>query len=107
LHRRATRYDAAAAAWQRILDLVPHSRRRLTPLERQAIEALAIHHEHRARDLDRARAFTEALGATVTGRHKTETDRRLERLSRKLAKERGATPPKLSYGDADGFESDD
>lgn len=84
MHRRAGRHDAAAAAWKRVLDLVPRSRRLLTPVERQAMEALAIHHEHRARDLDRARGYAEALGATTTGRRKQETEKRLQRLTRKL-----------------------
>jgi uncharacterized protein len=84
LHRRASRHDAAAAAWQRLLDLVPRGRRTLTPLERRAVEALAIHHEHRAKDLSRARGYAEALTGAVTGRQKAATDKRLQRLSRKI-----------------------
>jgi hypothetical protein len=84
MHRRASRHADAARCWQGILDLVPRGRRKLTPLERQAVEALAIHHEHRDRDLERARTYAEALGAAVTGRQKDETKRRLERLARKL-----------------------
>ena len=45
------RHDEAAAAWQGVLDLARATRRPLTALERRAAEALAIHHEHRARDL--------------------------------------------------------
>lgn len=82
--RRAGRFEEAARAWQRILDLVPVSRRLLTTLERQAVEALAIHHEHRARDLDRARGYAEALSAATAGRHRSATERRLHRLSRKI-----------------------
>lgn len=84
MHRRARRHDEAAAAWTRVLDLVPRGRRLLSPLERQAMEALAIHHEHRARDLDRARGYAEALGATTTGRRRIETEKRLRRIGRKL-----------------------
>lgn len=84
MHRRAGRYDDAAEAWQRILALVPRSRRSLTPIERQAMEALAIHHEHRVRDLGRARGYAEALGAAATGRTRLETDRRMQRLTRKI-----------------------
>ncbi len=84
MHRRARRYDDAARAWQAILDLVPGSRVRLTSLEREAVEALAIHHEHRARDLHRARAYAETLGAGADGRTRAETERRLQRLARKL-----------------------
>lgn len=102
LHRRRSQYDEAAEAWQRLLALVPRGRRRLTPLERQAVEALAIHHEHRAKDLEQARQYAETLGATADGRRKSETDRRLNRLARKLARDRDTTaaPVKLTYEDS-------
>lgn len=90
MHRRAKRYEDAADAWKHVLDCVPKTRRVLTSLERQAVEALAIHHEHRAHDLSRARGYAEALGATTTGRRKQETERRLQRLSRKLDAGRGS-----------------
>lgn len=83
MHRRAGRHEDAAVAWTRVLDLVPRGRRVLTPVEQHAIEALAIHHEHRARDLDRARGYAEALGAATTGKRRLETERRLRRLARK------------------------
>ena len=105
MHRRASRHDAAAAAWQQVLDLVPHSRRSLTPIERQAVEALAIHHEHRARDLDRARGYAEALGASTSGRRREETDRRLERLARKMESHQRAHIAGLRYDIDDGVES--
>lgn len=97
MHRRAGRHDDAATTWQRLLDLVPRSRRSLTPIERQAVEALAIHHEHRVRDLDRARGYAEALGATATGRHRLETERRLERLARKMGSDARAERLALRY----------
>jgi uncharacterized protein YprB with RNaseH-like and TPR domain len=84
LHRRAARHAEAAAAWQGVLDLVPRGRRALTALERRAVEALAIHHEHRAKDLTSARRFAEALGASSTGRQRQDTDRRLQRLAKKM-----------------------
>jgi uncharacterized protein YprB with RNaseH-like and TPR domain len=90
LHRRAGRHAEAAAAWQQVVDRVPRSRRRLTPLERQAVEALAIHHEHRAKDLEQARRYAETLGAATDGRQKSETERRLNRLARKLARSGGS-----------------
>jgi tetratricopeptide (TPR) repeat protein len=105
MHRRAGRYEAAAAAWQRVLDLVPHSRRSLTPLERQAVEALAIHHEHRARDLDRARGYAEALGASASGRRREETDRRLERLARKMESHQRRHEAGLRYDIDEGVDS--
>jgi uncharacterized protein YprB with RNaseH-like and TPR domain len=97
MHRRAGRYDAAAAAWQQILDLVPRSRRSLMPIERQAVEALAIHHEHRVRDLERARGYAEALGAASTGRTRAETERRVQRLVRKIEARGGDGRLELGY----------
>lgn len=102
VHRRASRHAEAAHAWQRLLDLVPpRGRRRLTPLERQAVEALAIYHEHRVRDLEQARRFAETLGATADGRQKAETDKRLGRLARKMTKDAGAPAPALHFGQKD------
>jgi uncharacterized protein len=102
LHRRSGRHDQAARAWESLLALVPRGRRRLAPIERQAVEALAIHHEHRAKDLEQARQYAETLGAAADGRQKSETDRRLTRLARKLARDRETTaaPVKLLYEDS-------
>jgi uncharacterized protein YprB with RNaseH-like and TPR domain len=100
LFRRQTRYAEAARAWQSLLSLVPPGRRRLTPLERQAVEALAIHHEHRVKDLEQARQYAETLGSAADGRQKTETERRLNRLARKLARDRDGSagePVRLMY----------
>ena len=47
LLRRLRRYEAAASAWQRLLDLDDCPSR----LEREAAEALAVHYEHRLRSL--------------------------------------------------------
>ena len=49
--RRGRRYDLAAERWRQVLD-VPGC---LPQISREANEALAIHHEHRVRDLDAAR----------------------------------------------------
>jgi hypothetical protein len=102
IHRRSGRHDLAAQAWESLLALVPRGRRRLTPIERRAVEALAIHHEHRAKDLEQARQYAETLGATADGRQKSETDRRLNRLARKLARDRDAiaAPVNLFYEDS-------
>jgi hypothetical protein len=51
-------------------------------LRREAIEALAIHHEHRSRDLDVARSFAERLAGS--DRASVDTSRRLARLARKI-----------------------
>ncbi len=79
--RRERRFDEAAACWRRLLD-----ERRCPPhVAREATEALAIHHEHRVRDLASAKAFAlrtleaEARpGWTDAARH------RLARIERKM-----------------------
>jgi hypothetical protein len=61
-------------------------------IRRQAIEALAIHHEHRRRDLASARWFAERhLEMTRHEREalKTAARRRLTRVERKLQESRG------------------
>jgi hypothetical protein len=80
---RQERYDESAAAWKGVLD---HARRRgpLTPLERRALEALAIHYEHRARDLAAARIYAERLKADTAGRVRQDAAHRLGRINRKL-----------------------
>ena len=86
LARRERHYEDAAGAWRRLLDL-----RRCPPnLAREATEALAVHHEHRLRDLATARQFAlESLQFNVS-RARTEAVRhRLARLDRKL----GSSPP--------------
>jgi tetratricopeptide (TPR) repeat protein len=87
LHRREGHHDEAAATWQGILDLVPRSRSALTTLERRAVEALAVHHEHRARNLSSAHRLARRLTAQATGRLKEEAARRLQRIERKLESE--------------------
>jgi uncharacterized protein YprB with RNaseH-like and TPR domain len=61
LSRRERRHDEAVGFWRELLSLPacpPH-------LAREANEALAIHHEHRVRDLESARAFAlRGLGAS-------------------------------------------
>ena len=58
-HRRERRFAEAAAIWREILELTePRAVRRMSgmrALRQFAAEALAIHHEHRDRDLDSAR----------------------------------------------------
>ncbi len=81
LCRRQRRFVDAASAWQRLVDL-----RRCPPhIMREATEALAVHHEHRIRDLRVARQFalqSLRLEATVSRRHAVR--HRLARLERKL-----------------------
>lgn len=84
LRRREGRYEEAAAAWQDVLELSPYGEP--TALSRRAAEALAIHHEHRARDLETARRYAETLGAASKGRMASDARHRLERLNRKLSR---------------------
>ena len=78
--RRTARYAAAAAHWEALTRL-----RRCPPsLRREALEALAIHHEHRSRDLDRAQAFAEQSERLARARHELDdASRRMARLRRK------------------------
>ena len=80
---RDDRHDEAATAWQGVLELA-RPRAPLSPLERRAIEALAIHHEHRARDLSSARRFAEQLNDHASGRARQDAAHRLGRIERKL-----------------------
>ncbi|MCX6538933.1 MAG: ribonuclease H-like domain-containing protein [Acidobacteria bacterium] len=77
--RRQRRYAAAAEAWHGMLDAGAGQ-----PLAQEARRALAIHHEHRCRNLDAARAFV--LHALESERDPAQIDalrHRLARLDRK------------------------
>ena len=79
--RRSRSYHEAAGYWQRMLE-VPGCPGRLA---REASEALAIHHEHRIRDLQTAKTF--ALRSLEHERRPAwdeATRHRLARLDRKL-----------------------
>jgi uncharacterized protein YprB with RNaseH-like and TPR domain len=79
--RRQRRHEAAAARWQAML-AVPDCP---AILAREAIEALAVHHEHRHRDLDAAKTFAlrglEIEGGAAWG---DATRHRLARIERKM-----------------------
>lgn len=85
--RRTRRFDEAAARWQQLLDVrgcPPH-------VAREANEALAIHHEHRVRDLVVAKAFAlRSLEKELQPAWKQAVRHRLARLERKLEKTTGA-----------------
>jgi hypothetical protein len=86
--RRLRCYEDAAAAWRRILDLSACA----DSLVREATEALAVHHEHRATDLPAARALTlRSLSCQATVARQQALQHRLARLERKL--EGGEAPP--------------
>ena len=81
--------------WQDLRKVTDPSWRRRDPvlaaLHRVAVEALAIHHEHRSRDLDMARelalvALEEDGGST----HADGMRHRLARLDRKLERKKRA-----------------
>jgi uncharacterized protein len=99
LARRQRRYEAAAARWRQLTELPDCP----PQVSREAIEALAIFHEHRARDLAAAKVFAlrgvELEAAPARGdaaRH------RLARIERKLVSERRTLIPSstlpLSFG---------
>jgi uncharacterized protein len=110
--RRDRRYAEAADCWRRLLDVKQGRHGRpdsaeatskprqsasrgggrstlLAPLRQYAVEALAIHHEHRERDYEGAKELTLQLLDEGDGRAapvKVEaTRRRLARLDRKLS----------------------
>jgi len=82
--RGARRYEDAAEAWQRILTLGAKEQ----ALAREAAHALAIHHEHRSKDLHAARTFAvQAAGEATSQAHHAAARHRLARLDRKLGQE--------------------
>jgi uncharacterized protein YprB with RNaseH-like and TPR domain len=81
LCRRERRYVDAADAWRRMLLMRGCPAR----LAREATEALAVHHEHRSRDLSAARQFAvQALQFKVTRSRAQAVHHRLARIDRKL-----------------------
>jgi uncharacterized protein YprB with RNaseH-like and TPR domain len=86
LSRRERRHDEAATAWRRALEL-----RRCPPhIAREATEALAVHLEHRNRDLSGARRYAlQALQFNATIRRTQSVRYRLARLERKLEAQPG------------------
>jgi uncharacterized protein len=90
LDRRSRRYDDAAAAWRRLLALRACPPRFL----QEASEALAVHHEHRERDLHLARDLArKSLQFATSGSRATAVRHRLTRLDRKLAFPKSARRP--------------
>lgn len=90
--RRARAFTTAAVCWQRILD----TRGCPPAAAREATEALAIHHEHRVRDLEAARTF--ALRAFEAGLRPSQADaarHRLARIRKKLERRSGGETGRL------------
>ena len=81
--RRAGRMADAAAAWSEIVSLPGCP----SALRREAREALAIHHEHRSRDLQTAKMLVlDALAENPAPGWRSKAEYRLQRLESKLAK---------------------
>ena len=90
--RRARRFDEAAAYWQHVLEMPGCA----PQLRREANEALAIHHEHRVRDLARAKTFAlKSLEMNARPGWAHAVHHRLARIERKM--ERGPEPRLLAY----------
>lgn len=87
LCRRVRQYRDAAPAWQRLVELPgcpPH-------VLREAIEALAVHHEHRLRDPRGARTLAlRSMPLQGTSARREALQHRLSRLERKLEGANGA-----------------
>jgi hypothetical protein len=82
LARRQRRFSEAADAWRELLavDGCPAA------FAREATEALAVHHEHRVRDLEAARGFAlQSLRAPSSMARRHAAEHRLARLDRKLS----------------------
>jgi uncharacterized protein YprB with RNaseH-like and TPR domain len=81
--RRVREFDEAAKCWRQLLDV----RGCPTNVAREATEALAIHHEHRTRNLETAKEFAlRGLAAPSTPCAQQATEHRLARLDRKLSR---------------------
>jgi hypothetical protein len=79
LRRRQRRYAEAAEAWQTVVDIA-----RDRAVVQEARQALAVHFEHRSRDLASARRYAErALAVEKNPERATALRHRLDRLARK------------------------
>jgi uncharacterized protein YprB with RNaseH-like and TPR domain len=81
--RRARHHDEAATYWRTLMD----TRGCPAHIAREAIEALAIHHEHRVRDLLAARALAlQGLEQEQRPTYTRAVQHRIARLDRKLTR---------------------
>jgi hypothetical protein len=82
LSRRERFFDDAAAAWSCLLALPACP----PAIQREAAEALAVHHEHRRRDPLSARGFAlQSLRLPLSASRREALHHRMARLDRKLA----------------------
>jgi hypothetical protein len=93
-HRRERRFAEAAATWREVIDLTePRAVRRIAglgELRQFAAEALAIHHEHRERNLGSARELALFALEEADGRRADGMRHRLARIDRKIAQKTDA-----------------
>ncbi len=95
--RRARRYPEAAEAWRRLMALGPPR----ATLRSEAEEALAVHYEHRARDLDAAHEWAaDAFRREPNARRREAFAHRLARLRRKMAVHAKGGPQTAGTGTA-------
>ena len=87
LFGRQRRHAEAAEAWRDLLDVSRAWPGVPSALTRRAAEALAIHHEHRVRDLPAARGYALELTerAQAEGRRRDLAAHRLNRIEKKLS----------------------
>jgi hypothetical protein len=86
IDRHARRYENAAVRWRALVDAPDCP----ALVRRAAAEALAIHHEHRVRDLPAARAFAlKSLDSPGGPAWRDAVRRRLTRINRKLGEDMG------------------
>jgi uncharacterized protein YprB with RNaseH-like and TPR domain len=91
--RRSRAYDEAAGYWRQLLDIGSCPRH----LAREASEALAIHHEHRVRDLEKAKAFAlRGLEDGAKPAWNQAVRHRLDRIERKIGS-LSARGPRLAF----------
>jgi uncharacterized protein YprB with RNaseH-like and TPR domain len=88
LRRRDRRVHEAAEAWRELASLP----RCAASLRREAREALAIHYEHRSKNLQAARQHALELLSDLDGGHQVRVRHRLDRLERKLARSTATLP---------------
>jgi uncharacterized protein YprB with RNaseH-like and TPR domain len=99
-YRRSARFSEAADVWRAIVV----EREGSAILRREALEALAIHYEHRARDLSEAHRFARLSLAERVGTRGLEVGRhRLARLDRKMAKLPGPYESGRLWLDAENY----
>jgi uncharacterized protein len=95
--RRAGRMAEAASAWEELLTVSGCPR----ALRHEAREALAIHHEHRSRNLQTARTLVlDVLADHGGARARAAAEYRLQRIERKMAvREQGGLIAALECSD--------